>query len=113
MTSVRSPRLMVTTISMVIEIRNWLPGAERIDWKGQEVIFWGDRNILDLNLVVFIYKDVCNFQNSSNYTQYLCILLYVNYLNKKCKIKIYILKLYRVVGIILPLTVLTYLYHNK
>lgn len=29
---------MVTTPSMVIEIRSWLPGAKMIDWKGQEII---------------------------------------------------------------------------
>lgn len=35
---IRSQRPMVTTPSMVIEIRSWLPGAKMIDWKGQEII---------------------------------------------------------------------------
>lgn len=56
---------MATTMSIVIEVRKWLPGAEKSNWKEWEVIFLGDRNILDLNLGS-VYTSIYNFKTHQN-----------------------------------------------
>lgn len=75
---------MVTTMFVVLK-------PKRIDQKGQEVIFLGERNILDLNLGS-VYMGVYNYK--THQTTHL-ITVYSIVWTQKYKIKIHILTLYR------------------
>lgn len=77
---------MVTTMSVILK-------PERIDWKGREVLFWDEGNILDLNLGS-VYMGVYNYKTHQT-THLITVYSIVCKLPQKCKIKIHILKLYR------------------